>query len=474
MATPTVPSSETSQIIESLRSQANSILGSVLSTPLQAFTVSGLGNFPYYWTNPTNLEFNNLTYGWINANLAANTTPVEQDQTFSGYFIEALGSISYQLSASDQAALTKAQQNATNQQAALLAAWKSAYGSIPAATNTQQPIDIILNTIATTWARPATTLMAMQTSKNLFQLLNNMPASGKAIAPVLSQYLNALGSAISLQNATTMNTGYVQQALANVQAPSTSNGGLTTDDGVIHPAYAVATQLSTIINGLSATSNAATLAMTVQRTSSTQYTVSVNGGTSFQIPILDFFSLGVSSSASYFQDQIATSSNTISITMKFTGITLVNFGPVAFDLSTGLNWYWTLPVTQALANGSSGVSGFVFSPNPNIDFSTSGPFGFISGVAISNYPSVSITVSGSNYESIQKTFQSQTSVSLSFLGIPLGGGSVSNYSNSVSTDASNQSVTITLDPPPELVAGTSTSSVGWVLGVQTQYPGATS
>jgi hypothetical protein len=474
MATPAVPSSETTQIVESLRSQANSILGSVLSSPLQAFTVSGLGNFPYYWTNPTNLEFNNLTYGWINSNLAANTTPVEQDQTFSSYFIEALGSISYQLSASDQAALTKAQQNATNQQGALLAAWKSAYGSIPAATGTQQPIDIILNIIATTWARPATTLMAIQTSKNLFQLLNNMPASGKAIAPVLSQYLNALGSAISLQNATTMNTGYVQQALSNVQTPSATNGGLTTDDGVIHPAYAVATQLSDIINGLSASGNAATLNMSVQRTSATQYTVSVNGGTSFQIPILDFFSVGVSSSASYFQDQIATSSNTISITMKFTGITLVNFGPVPFDLSTGLNWYWTLPITQAIANGSSGVSGFVFSPNPNLDFSTSGPFGYITGVAISNYPSVSITVSGSNYESIQKTFQSQTSVSLSFLGIPLGGGSVSTYSNSVSTDASNQSVTITLDPPPELVAGTSTSSVGWVLGVQTQYPGATS
>jgi hypothetical protein len=305
-------------------------------------------------------------------------------------------------------------------------------------------------------------------------LLNKTPASGKPIIPVLANYLNALGSAISLENNSTMNQAYLGRALAAVQTPKADNGGLLTDDNLFHPAYQIATQLSDILNGLKATGNAISLEMSVSRFSENEFSVSIAGGTNFKIPILDLFTLSVGAEASYFSEHIATSSNKTEIELTYTGVTLVNYGPVAYDLSMpDKYWYWTKPIKDAIKNGDSNVSGFKFSPKPQIDFSESGPFGYVTGVAISNYPSVKITVTSSNYESIKKTFEQEVKVGLSFLGIPLGiKGSKSTYSHSVSVHSSSQTVTITLNPPQELIAGNSLDSVGWVLGVQTEYPGA--
>lgn len=466
----TSPFVEAEQIIEELKNEATSLLSGVLNTPLVPLTITNKGNFPYYWQNPSNLQFNAKTYDWIASNLKANTSPIQLDQYFTNIYIQALSKVVYVLSSADQAALNTAQQNATNQQVALLNAWKQAYGSLPPATPKMQPIDIIMNTIATEWANPKTTLYDIQQSKNLNKLLNNTPASGKPILPVLANYLNALGSSITLQNAVTMNNGYISQALDNVQNPSADNGGLTLDSNKIVPAFQVTTQLSDILNGLKNTSQAADLELSISRETSDEFSVSVNGSTGFSIPILDLFTIGVGGNAKYFSDHIATTKNTISVSMKFTGVTLVNFGPLDYSMSTGLNWSWFSPINEAIRNTDKDVTGFKFSPNPNIDFSENGPFGLLNGVAISNYPNITIKVTSDEYESIAKSFEQSTSVKISFLGIPLASASESTYSASTSVDSKSQEVTITLTPPQELIAGTSVDSMGWVLGVAADYP----
>ena len=130
------------------------------------------------------------------------------------------------------------------------------------------------------------------------------------------------------------------------------------------------------------------------------------------------------------------------------------------------------PILEAIKNGDQDVSGFKFSPKPNIDFGSSGPFALMQGVAIANYPTITITVKSSDYKSIATTMQETTKLTLSFLGIPLGSATESQYQHHVTTDESHGSVTITLSPPPNLVAGTSLDSQGWILGVQTDYPAA--
>jgi hypothetical protein len=180
--------------------------------------------------------------------------------------------------------------------------------------------------------------------------------------------------------------------------------------------------------------------------------------------MLDFFQLSCGGSASYFQDQIATSSNQVSIEMTFSGCNFVNFGPAPFNMSTDQNWAYFGPIQQAIKNGSSDVSGFKFAPDPGIDFSKNGPFGFVNGVAIANYPSINITVTSSDYQSILTTFQQTTSTKVTFLGIPLASATESSYSSQASQSGSSETVSITLSPPLSIVAGNTNTSVGWVLG----------
>lgn len=461
-------------IINALKDQANNILSAALgSTRLEPFNIGSKGNMPYYWQNPRNLEFNQKTYEWIDSNLKAGTSPLQLDQSFTNLYIDALGKIAYSLSTDDQAKLNKAKEDATDQQGAVLRAWKEAFGSIPPGTQTQQPIDLIATEIAANWAKPPTTLQDIQQSTNLNALLNNVPASGKSVVPVFANWLNAVGESVSLENNTTMNNAYVSWALRAAQNPDANNGGLQLDNNKIVPAYTVANQLSDILNGLKNSGQAANLTMTVTRSTENDFQVSVEAGASFTIPVLELLSINVGGNSKYFQSDIATTDNETNVTMNFPGVTLVNFGPADFEMSPPRNWFWMKPIGDAIKNGDSDVSGFKFSPRPQIDFSKSGPFGYLMGVAISNYPSMEITVKSSSYERIQKTFQQSASIGVTFLGIPLGiGGKESSYSNKVTTDSSSKTVTITLNPPKELVAGENVDSVGWILGVQPAYPAA--
>ncbi|AZB10820.1 lamin tail domain-containing protein [Chryseobacterium sp. G0162] len=469
------PFVEASELITELKDKANDILSSVLSTELSSITINGKGNFPYYWQDPSNLKFNKKTYDWISSNLKANTEPVQLDQVFTNYFIDVFSKVNYSLSEEDTVILNDAHKNATDQQMALLNAWVGAYGSLPPATETMQPIDIIMNKIATEWANPATTLSQIQKSDNLDALLNKTPASGQPILPVLANYLNALGATISLQNNVTMNNGYLSRVLKNVQQPKKDNGGLQLNDDSVLPAFQVTTPLSDILNGLKNTSQAAQIDMEVKRESESRFQVSVQGKTGFSIPIFDFFTLGIGGNANYFSEDIAISKNSIKISMSFTGVTLVNFGPTDFNIASNMYWAWFDPIRKAEVNSADKekekhISGYKFSPNPATKFGPDGPFGLLNGVAISNYPSVEITVTGEDYKSIQKTFEQSSSATLSFLGIPLASVTESTYSSSIQVDSSKSTIKITLTPPQSLIAGNNRDSIAWVLGAIVDYP----
>lgn len=462
---------DASVIIDALKAKANSVLSSALgSTPLQGFAITSQGNFPYNWQDTQNVtQFNQPTYTWISSNLKAGATPLELDGSFVNLYIQALSAISWSLSKADQATLNIAASNATKQAAAVQNAWLQAFKKLPAGSS---PIDDIAKIITTTWASTPTTLMAIQNSINLGKLLDQTPASGQAVLPVFVSWLNAIGSSLSLQNNVTMNNAYLGRALAAVQNATSGNGGLLLNDGTTVPAFRVANQNSDIQNAL-ASGSPVTMSMTVSRSTSNEFTVSVEGQTGFSIPVLDFLTIGIGGNASYFSSDLATTDNETTVDMSFPGANLVNFGPVAFtETGSSSSWFWMDPIRQAIANGANDVSGFKFSPVPPIDFSPAGPFGFVMGVAISGYPTMTITIKSSSYQKIQKTFQQTASSSVSFLGIQLASASESTYSNNVQVDAASSTVTITLAPPQELVAGTVNAAQGWVLGVQPSYPAA--
>lgn len=470
LTTGTIPAAP---IMDALKDQANEILGSALNgVPLQAYAVGQAGGFPYNWMSTSNLKFNSKTYDWIKLAMAADERPFQSAESFVNAYIEVISKVTYKLSGEDQRALDAAQQDALAAQQQLLLAWQTAFGTLPEPAGAPPTvINAISDMIATQWAVPATTLTEIQKSTNLNALLNNVPAAGKPIVPVFAAYLNALGSATSLLNQTTMNNAYLQQALLNTQNASTANGGLQLSDGSTVPAFQVSTTVKKILDDLKNDANVIKLSMQVHRDSLNEFQLKVDGGVSFRMPVLGFLGISVGAKASYFVSDIAIESNTTTVEMSYPGVALANFGPVGFEKSTGLGWSWQAPIVDAIENEGQDVSGFQFSPDPGVDFGENGGYGYFQGVAISNQPTIKITVQGSNYEQIQKTFEQSVSSRVTFLGIPLGiGGSESSYSNKVETNSSEQTVTITLSPPPGSVAPAGNDAQGFVLGVQPMFP----
>jgi hypothetical protein len=467
--------SQAEPLLQALTLQAASLLG-VENVQLVPFAQGAQGGFPYYWLNPSNIkEFNDATYTWISSNLKANSNPVQlDDASFPTLYSQVLSKISYQLSSADLDQINQANQNNQSQQAALLQAWQAAFGSVPTpqsdSSTNGTSIDQIMNTIETQWASPATTLLGLRNAPNLYNLLGNAPAAGMAVIPALSEYLATLDNVISLENQATMNNGYLRQALQALQEPA-ANGGMVTDGNRTVPVYQVNSSLSQIQDGLKGSSSVK-ISMEVSRTSFNQVTISLSGGGSFTMDVDDFLAISTEMYSDYFNSQIASSANQIQIDMEFPGVTLVSFGPMVFDSTSGTGWFWEQPVTEAIQNGSADVSGFKFTVNPETDFSSSGPFGFLNSVVISNFPTITITVTGSDYNNIESAISEASSLGISFLGIPLDSASQSAYSHNVNTNSAASSVTIQLVPPPNAVSDTIENLRGWVLGVQTDYPAA--
>ena len=474
MTDTTTDTTNAAPIIDALKDKADAILSSALgSTPLQPFQIGSLGNFYYNWQDTSDVtQFNQLTYNWISSNLKAGAMPLQLDQSFTDLYMTALQSISWSLSTDDQAKLNAAADKTTKQAAAVQNAWLAAFKKFPDGDG--QPIDRIAGEIATKWASPPTDLVAMQNSLNLRAMLNKMPPSGAPVLDVFVNWLNAMSAVLSLQNSVSVNNAYLARALAAARNATAANGGIVLDDAKnsVVPAYQVANQVADIQNALE-TGPSVTTSMTVSRSSEDEFRVSVDGGAAIDIPVLSFLGVSVGGNASYFSDNIATSSATTTVTMSFPGVNLVNFGPVRFEMTgASSSWYWIDPIRHAVQNGVQDVSGFKFSPDPAIDFSEAGPFGYVMGVAISGYPTITITTETADYQKIQETFEQNASSEVSFLGIKLASASESTYSNHVTVDEANSSVTITIAPPQELVAGTVNSAQAWVLGVQPNYPAA--
>lgn len=462
-------------LIDALKEQANQILSQALGTrELVGFDITSAGNFFYSWQDSANVQlFNDPTFQWINGNLNGAATPLTFDGTFTNVFLQAISSISYSLSSADQAALTKASLAASQQAAALQNQWLTSFRAFPAGDGT--PIDAIATEIATKWASPPTDLPTMQNALDLTQLLNKAPASGQQIIPLVTNWLNALSSAVSLQNSVSLNNAYLRRAKAAIQSPTLANGGMTLNDTAmsIVPAYSVTTPVSTIENSLNGGSPVVTLQTSVQKTSSDKATVNIKGGASFDIPIASFLSIGVGGGTNYFSDKLVSSDSETTVEMTFPGVNLVTFGPALFRQSgSSLDWFWMQPVADAIRNTGKDVSGYKFSPMPSIDFSEGGGFGYLGGVVVSAYPTIKITTKTSNYASVEQSFEQNSSLSVSFLGIQLGSASEATSNVSTSVDASQSTVTIEISPPAQAVAGTLNNAQAWVLGVLPVYPGA--
>lgn len=462
---------------DTLNSQAQSVVSQSLNIHnMEPLDEGLLGDFPWFWNNAG--TFNGLTYNWLNNLISYNSDGYLQATggSFINDYYNVMMDINYVLSPQDQSALN----NATNAAATIVnttvSDFVALFGPIPAqyTSSSSATMNYIISVVLS-WGVPGLTLNQLRTSTNPMALLPNIPFGAASVVNDVMSYLNATTSVQNIQSAVISYNAQITQIKNNLNpAPPTAKPGwmLTTTNGQVPvPAFNISPSTASIQNALYPTGggNSFSVSLNVSKLDQNTVKVSASGGIGGS-GWIDFFKLSGGVSASYNAFSFDQQTTDCSIKMTYNGVTAVTPAGYQYDVTSGTGWWDPAPIKQAV-NYSPSVSGYKFTPQPPYNFGANGNFGFISSLIVSQQPVFELTYTSGNFSQFQQTFQEQSSWGISFLGIPLAGGSQSYYNSQLSQNSQTGSITIKMSPPLNSTPVPTLGQVAYVIGAQVIWPG---
>jgi hypothetical protein len=264
----------------------------------------------------------------------------------------------------------------------------------------------------------------------------------------------------------------------NLTNPAANSGWMTTvnDNGQTAnvPAFTITPSVPGINNSLlpssSQTGVTFSCAMAVSDISDSSTSVSFNGGAGIEVDLDFLVFAGAETSVSYNASTFNENAASINATMTFDGVTAVSIIPAAYNSSSNIGWWEPDFISQA-ANGSSSVSGPQMIPASNYNLGANGNFGVVNEIFISQMPTFSLVYQSTDISGFQEALSTDTSWGVSFLGIPLCGGSTTtNYSASAEQTSATE-ITITMTPPVGGVAVSANDQLANVIGATMVWPG---
>lgn len=435
----------------------------------------GLGDFPWYWQSGTN--FNAKTYNWLNNVFAYNTVDKYLSSNQANYltsYYDVLMDTSYVLSAADEGALNAANLANATIVNSIISDWTTTQGAFPAGTNTQNAQLAYVTSQVLGWGAPGLTLGTLRASLNPMSLLPNVPLGANGLVSDLMTYLGDTSSIANIQAAVVSFNNQLAQTRANVvPAPASVGPGwmqIVDGSGILQivPQINIAESTAVIQNNLLPGGGQGTRIVTTlsaSKASSNTVNVSASGGISGFGSVLDLFGIFGEASASYNLWSFDSAVTAVDIEIAFNGVTTVTPSPASYSVSTGKGWWNPAPIASA-AKYNPAQSGYKFMPDPGIDFGPMGGFGQISRLLISQQPVFTLTFYTSNYESFSQKITQNSSWGVSFLGIPLAGGSQSYFQANTKQDANANTVTITMTPVGITTPVTPADQLAYVIGAE--------
>lgn len=477
-----------SAFYSALQAQANQSVGSIFGVEIAPVSQAAVGGFNYIWQNPS-LAFNLGTFNYINGRVAPSVSPsVKITDPFGTDWDNILRRITFGYSNADQARINAAQTAANAQATAVVSQYSGTFTQITPEmmqkANVTTPIDyIILYVVAQQWSgtslakTPPLSLMAMQQARDLRALLPSMPPAGQNMLGSITKYLNALSTVLPLQQLENNALWMLQQLIDNTEQPSTTNGGVTTVDpnggaSSTHVGYTIPAAVTSIQNDLANTGRELSISMTATQVDQNTASVNVGAGAGGSVPLDWFLTLSGSASAQQNIFSFQGSGSSVSIIMRFQGYSYIPVSPNSFQADTVTGWFSAQVLSQAVKNSGQDVTGYKFVNNPGYDFGVGGDFGLLTGLLVSNFPTVSITYHAGNFSQFQQSFQEQSSFGLNFFGIPIASFSQSVYNASLQQESQQGSFTVTFAPSQEVLTVPDLQKQAYVIGASVTYPGS--
>jgi hypothetical protein len=443
---------------------------------------TSLGDFPWFWQS--GLNFNASTYNWLNRlfYFKEGSFVGTDGSALSTALFNVLNSTAYVLDTDDANALNTANLANAPIISTMLTEWTSTQGPFPATATTQaQQVNYITSQVIG-WGPAGLTLSQLRSSTNPLGLLTNVPAGADNVVNDLMTYLARTSSVANIQAAVLSHNNEVRQVVANINPQpaltAVKGGYMTTVDDkgttAISLAMDVTEKVAQIQNNLlpaSGTGKSFSASFNVQKQTDNTVKISAEGGAAGSGDLLFFIGLRGEADASYDLFSANSHLTECDVTLTFNGVTTVTPIFYAYDINTSLGWWFPEPIQEA-ANGSPTQSGFQFMPKPPYDFGVNGTFGALGRLMIAQQPVISMSYTNASYDDFQETFKQESSWGITFLGIPIAGGSQSYYKANTSFDASKNTVTVTMTPVGITTPVAAVDQLATVVGVEMVWPGA--
>ncbi len=440
---------------------------------------AGIGDLYWYWNNAA--IFNTDTWNQFNNVMQYNPDGYLQPTggaTLNTALFNLYTAMSYELTAADQNALDAANMKAAGILNTVVTDYTSMFGAIPPANSATASAKLLYVTEQILgWGAQGLTLATFRSSTNPTSLLPNAPlGSGKLVSDFMT-YLSQTATAATVQNAVNSYNAQIAQCAKNLSpTPATATPGwMSAQDSngtaSILPTLTIAEPTSQIQSALQG-NQGFDISMSVTQIDQSTSSVAIDGGAGAS-GWIDWFQISAGASASYNAFSFDSSVTQVDLTLSFKGVT--KFTPLlsssAYDIGTGAGW-WNPTLIKDAANNDGSSSGVAFTTPQHYDFSSNGDFGVLDVMLICQMPSITMVFHNANESAFKSHFSQKSSWSVSFLGIPLAGGSQSYESSTYHYDKTAGTVTVTMTPPPAYIAGNIMTSQAYVLGADCVWPGA--
>lgn len=445
--------------IDQIKNATSQLLSTQLDGEFQV--VNHPAGFNYGITYGNNGYYNQATLQDIDSLLARSSNGDLEltSQGFSSLYVQLMQGVTFSFSQQDNATMNRQDTAASAQITSILTEFENAGGTYSNPLPFGGKLQDIVNQLT-----------------KLYTSLDNLPDTLNALRNAIASWKSLAGDSYVLHNRYYVATDRIQAAIKNATKPAAANGGQQVDASNYFVGY-TPNKLPTanqLIGGLQTLKNAVSVTISLTNFTSKTTNASISGRAGFSIPIVDICTISVGGSAAYDFSRYTSSSTTITMDIEYHGVTVFSAMPSALSTDNTKGWYANDILADVVAKTGHDATGYKLQGSAidiNAEFGRGKVFSRLKTFVISQYPTIKLTFSGVDVNSVVKDFQQKSSASVKLFGLFTVGSAASSYSvHDVQSNTQAGTVTVTMGPPE--VSGTIPlqQQVAYVLGGVASYP----
>lgn len=396
---------------------------------------------------------------------ALNTLIAESDEipvikdVYSDLYKNVLGSLEYSISAADQIKINQEEQSHDALVGTIINLY--AESGLDDDPKDHPTIMYIMNRIKEV------------TGSDYLHLDTKTYSSLSNLCNKLSEYSRLASFTTMLQNDWSDAFDRIQEIKKNIKDPSKENGGLETAKNEFYIGWDKLPETETLLYDLKNEGSNIEFSISTNSFESSQSVLHFESDVSVKVPFNWIFNMKIDHEHEFDFSKYYSKSSSLDIAFKFNGVSTVAAVPTPISSNNKKGWFAADMLKEAAEKSGKDVTGIRLHGSrydPDKLFGKDGMLKRMSTFVISQQPIITLTFSNFECSGFEKYFKQNTNVKFSILGGLISGTHDNDFScTSSKYDASSNTLTVTLAPPPLGSSGSLGKQTAYVLGGTAEY-----